>query len=260
MKRRFGIVFALLAVLVGANVGGVGQAKAQFGGSPLPGFPPGVFQNRAALDAPAAPFTPAIDGTASCTTGSSPCTFSLTTTKSNDLIVIACTNNGSSPLTANTVTVGGSAATYRTNPTVSPSNPLAGGNTIYEYYYLASAPLAAASIVATLTTSTYLECLAWGVSGVNFSTPFDTNASVPDGVGSGTMTLSTSNANDLIWMVGRSDSGLSSSNTPSGWTTLAYGAFSGAFYQTFTSTQSGLTVPDFNGAANNGAIADAAQN
>jgi hypothetical protein len=37
MKLRFGIVFALLATLVvGANVGGVGQAKAQFGGSPLP--------------------------------------------------------------------------------------------------------------------------------------------------------------------------------------------------------------------------------
>jgi hypothetical protein len=158
MKLRFGIVFALLAVLVAGPVivqfssTGAGCAGKCSGG--------------------AAPSPPAIDGTASCTTGSSPCTFSLTTTKSNDLIVIACTNNGSSPLTANTVTVGGSAATYRTNPTVSPSNPLAGGNTIYEYYYLASAPLAAASIVATLTTSTYLECLAWGVSGVNFSTPF----------------------------------------------------------------------------------------
>jgi hypothetical protein len=49
MKLRFGI-FALLAVLVGANVGGVERAEAQ-----LLGFPPGMFQNRAALDAPAAP-------------------------------------------------------------------------------------------------------------------------------------------------------------------------------------------------------------
>jgi hypothetical protein len=228
MKHSFGIVFALLAVLVvGAN------AQSQM-----------MLMGVGSRVSSAAPSPPAIDGVASCTTGSSPCTFSLTTTKSNDLIVIACTNNGSSPLTVNSVTVGGSAATYRTNPTASPPNPLAGGNTVYEYYYLASAPLSGASIVATLTTSTYLECLAWGVSGVNFSSPFDTNAAVPDGVASGTMTLSTSNANDLIWMVGR-DSSVSGSATPSGWTTLVYGAFSGAFYKTFTSTQSGLTVPDF---------------
>jgi hypothetical protein len=51
LKLRFGIVFALLAVLVGANVGGSDRAEAQF--VTLPGFPPGVFQSRAAIDAPA---------------------------------------------------------------------------------------------------------------------------------------------------------------------------------------------------------------
>jgi hypothetical protein len=51
MKLRFGIVFALLIVLVvGANVGGSGQVKAQ--SVVLPGFPPGVFQNHAVFDPP----------------------------------------------------------------------------------------------------------------------------------------------------------------------------------------------------------------
>jgi hypothetical protein len=52
MKLRFVTLFAPLAVLVGASVGGSDRAEAQFGGSPLPGFPPGVFDNRAALAGP----------------------------------------------------------------------------------------------------------------------------------------------------------------------------------------------------------------
>src|SRR5437899_2530251 len=78
------------------------------------------------------------------------------------------------------------------------------------YYAIASSPLSAVSITATASGASYVIMNAFGVSGANTASPFDSNAAIPaSNTGTGnshSVTISTSNANDfLIGAVGIDD-------------------------------------------------------
>jgi hypothetical protein len=241
MRRLLALVFA--GLLVGAPVAlakwqSVLQVSVSSGGG---GSPP-------ALDGVG-------DTNGGISTGSS---FTVTTTQANDLIILAITwnPNGVPGLAIS----GGLTWTCRTNSDIGGgANCNTGtGNQIQEF----CAPAATSgSHTSTITgTWTYLEAFAFGVSGStgSCSTGFDTNASFPAEAGSGALTVSTSNANDMVWGVARDGT---PGSPPATWTNIDNNAnmFSQGYYKTFTSTQSGLSIPDISG-VNNGIIGDAAQN
>jgi hypothetical protein len=217
--------------------------------------------------------TIAIDGTAKTPTGNyaNPgATSTLTTSVANDLLVLAVTING---LTVNTDSIaitdtGGHTWTFRASSGGATSaSPVNAGinNQIFEFETVVSGTFSG-TITVTVSPGagvSFVEAIAWGVSGENTGTPFDTNGSVPAAATSGSLSVSTSNANDLIWGALRTG-GAVATVIPTGWTNLITADFTQAYYKIVSATQSGLTVPDANsgggnGGANNGIIGDAAQ-
>jgi hypothetical protein len=262
MKLRLGIVFALLAVLV---AGEAGRPAAQ--GVPLLGFPPGTFSNRAALDPPAGAAPPAIDGTAKTTSGTytNPNTTGTLTTSnggSHLLIAIAAINGLQGNIDSVAITDSG-AHTWTFlidnlgDTTVTPIPVGSTANRILMFYTVVSGSFSG-TVTGTISPGAsifYQEILAFAFSGIN-ATPFDPNASWPAFAISGALTgLSTTHANDLVFGAVR---GGGTVTPPSGWTAAGNmtGDFVQAYYKTFTSTQSGLTIPDTS-SPNNGIVGDA---
>jgi hypothetical protein len=259
MKLRFG-AFGLLAVLV---VGEAGRPAAQ--GVPLLGFPPGTFSNRAALDPPAGGAPPAIDGTAKTTSGTytNPNTTGTLTTSnggSHLLIAIAAINGLQGNIDSVAITDSG-AHTWTflidslgdTTVTPIPVGPSA--NRLLMFYTVVPGSFSG-TITGTISPGGsigYQEILVFAVSGVN-ATPFDPNVSWPAFAASGALTsLATTHANDLVFGAVRNGGPVTQ---PATWTNIITGDFSQAYYKTFTSTQSGLTIPDTS-SPNNGIVGDA---
>ena len=172
----------------------------------------------------------------------------LTTAHANDVIILDIIQNGS---TGSTVS---DAAGLTWNV-----RAVAGGarQTIAEYY--AVAPNALSGDVITVNfggTDYYADLNAFGISGANTSSPFDTNVSVPATAGVSTAAVTTSNPNDFIF------AGYRFIYTPgpgagSGWTAIsAGGGYYMSEYQVTSAVQSGL-VATTSSADLNGGIADA---
>ncbi len=117
------------------------------------------------------------------------------------------------------------------------------------YTAVASAQLAAASITVTFDPgTTFASVVAFGISGANYSSPFDPNGSLPNiqfprgTIGDGLNgTITTSNANDFL--IGFYGSGLSDMVPGATWTEISSVSFLLVEYKIVSATQSAATVP-----------------
>lgn len=202
-----------------------------------------------------------IDGSASnrCGTSSS-CATSLTTSSSPDVVYVSFDiGSGGIP----SASCSSTHLTFTQRAAYLPS----GGISMVTFYAVASSTLSSESITCSISSSHNLVVMAWGISGANTSTIFDSNASLPatngaDGTDtSGSVTISTSNANNfLIGSIGIAGSKCTPTGT-SGftWIGTCQNAPTGySEYEIVSSTQSGLNVGfSWSGGAAFAMIADA---
>jgi hypothetical protein len=173
---------------------------------------------------------------------------SLTTHSANDVIILDIVQNGTS---VSSVTDAAGLIWHQ--------RAVAGtaGQTIYEYYAIAANALSSDAIIVNFAgAASYVDLNAFGVSGANTSSPFDSNVSVPASPAASTGSITTSNANDLIVAGYR----FGSDATPaagSGWTAInASGNYYLSEYQVVSSTQASL-VATASTADQNGGVVDA---
>ncbi len=137
----------------------------------------------------------ALDGSTSAATTSGTITLSLTTAKSPDVLYVSTAEGGA--VTVSTVTSSPSLTWTRRV-----SLPFSTNRHAETWYAIWSAS-GAISITVTLAGAASGAAVAYGISGANTPAPFDTNAAVPSTATgaagtSASVTISTSNANDMI--------------------------------------------------------------
>jgi hypothetical protein len=175
-------------------------------------------------------------------------TLTLTTSAAGKIVVISAANTCGSTSYSVTDTA---SLSYTQRATTT-------GNPIVEW--TATSPSAQVSDMITITCTggvVYLEATVFGVKGVNtgVNNGFDSNASLGPGgtVVSGSITVSTSNANDYLYAGFRTGT----VSPASGFIQIGTGSFMlvEALNPHPTTIQSGLNIPD--PGSNNGGIADA---
>jgi hypothetical protein len=191
----------------------------------------------------------AIDGSIGFTGTTNPITCILTTTQSNDIIIVSSSANTA---TVTSVTGGGLSFTQRA------ASP--GGSDVSEWSAVAASPLSSVTLTINFsgTPSACTGC-AFGVSGANTSTIWDSNGSIPaSNSTAGDPTFSTTNANDIV--IGSIRGNTATPTSGSGWTAI-YAPSNGFYicqYQIFSSPQSGTTCALGTGSGNgNGYVVDA---
>jgi hypothetical protein len=171
----------------------------------------------------------------------------LTTANPNDVIILNIAVNG--PTVASVSDTAGLTWQERAVTGIS-------GQLLYQYYAIAPHALSVDTITANFTaTPSYVGLNAFGIAGANTSSPFDTNASIPATASSGTVSASTSEANDLIFAAYRFY--VASPGAGSGWTAIQAGS-AGVMseYRIVSAPQSGL-VATASTTGENGGILDA---
>lgn len=186
-------------------------------------------------------------------------TISVSTSSNVDVVPLGIyiqNNGGSAP----TVTgVSGCSVTWnhRTGANISWQDTVTtSGITLDEYYAVTSSPLSACTVTVTTSGTVNAQRLTYfAFTGINSSTPFDTNASLPkhNSVNPGTTTatsvsttaVSTTNANTCMFSFVRTAASAGTFTPPSGWSTLGSSGSSSMdfYYNVFSSTQSNITVP-----------------
>ena len=120
----------------------------------------------------------------------------------------------------------------------------------YEYYAIATSALSSDTITITADSNRTIRALAFGISGANTSTPYDSNASLP-ATGSCSfctslsISINTSNADDFI--IGLFANGGGGGTEGSGYTLItkvSTGPMILAEYKIVSTTQSGLGVTE----------------
>ena len=188
------------------------------------------------------------NGFSNASAASNSASVTLTTAVNNDVIILGIEENGTT-----VGVISDTAGLTWHMRAVAGSSP----NLIYEYY--AIAPTALAGDVITVGFSgaaSYATLNAFGISGANTSSPFDTNVSLAATSANSTVSVTTSNANDLIF----ADYRLAPANpsSGSGWTGIASGDYYLSEYQIVAATQTGLVATVSNGGQTiNGGIVDA---
>ncbi|HUI01268.1 MAG TPA: hypothetical protein VLX56_06530, partial [Nitrososphaerales archaeon] len=141
--------------------------------------------------------TEAMDGSTGASTESSSVSASLTTTNSNDVIILSAGTSSSSATVSSVSDTGGHSWTHRASESGNPSVE------VEEWYTTASSPLSSDSITVTWSGAGDNTFSAFGISGVNTASPFDSNGALPaKSTGTSTtpsVTVSTSNANDMVF-------------------------------------------------------------
>lgn len=175
-------------------------------------------------------------------------TVQLTTSRANDLIIVDVVQNGTT-----VASVADGAGLVWQQRAVAGSS----GETIEEYYALAPTALTADSITVKFAgTASYADVNAFGVSGANTASPFDTGA--PATGGAGPASISTANATDMIVASSR----FAADATPSAganWTAIsASGGYYLSEYQLVSATEQNLKATAST-ADQNGSIIDAIQ-
>jgi hypothetical protein len=135
-----------------------------------------------------------IDGYGTCRSNGPSCSVTLKTIYANDVIIAITTQGGATP--ANTPTA----------PDLKFANRIdyiTKSHAIEESYAIAYNSLVSETIICSVSGSGFnTECIVFGISGANINSPFDSNNSLPAfnfGNGnSASVTISTSNANDMV--------------------------------------------------------------
>lgn len=191
----------------------------------------------------------ALDGAASNTcTGSShsaTCSVTLTTSNSNDIIIAFANGECAGPVTLGTPTGSGLSFTLRKSGVAL---------SLGEWWALATSALSSETI--TITESSTLcggppittSFVVWGIAGANTVTPFDPNMGLPSqntGIGaSGSVSVSTSNANDMILGMVGGGANIGGGSAGPGFTIIKSDSLANAAseYEVVSSTQSALSV------------------
>lgn len=197
----------------------------------------------------------AIDGNVDVGLGSAHSSIvlpALSTSGTNRLIVVVAAVNGPAVVVSSVTST--SSLTFTLRATCGGDYP------IEEWVAVAAAQLTNEVITVNYSAATtFSQANAFGISGGNTSTKYDSNGSLPaTSTADANLSISTSNANTLIIGGFRIVNGVP--NAPGGsWTVLSPGTTSYflTFYQIASATQSGLTVPKGAGNTTNGALADA---
>lgn len=179
--------------------------------------------------------------------------ITLTTTKANDIIVVCLYTEdgvGTNDLFVTAVVGGGLTWQQRVNQV----NTTGNHSNIGVWWALAPTALSAVTITVTLSGATddYV-IVAFGVNGCNLNSPWDTNVSIPTGVGGNaatySRTINTTQANDfIVAMAGHVANAIPSA--PAGFTLIdsastnaaALDAGMGVWSKSVTATQTGLVV------------------
>lgn len=186
----------------------------------------------------------ALDGSVQANATASTINVSLTTTQNNDIIVVMILTNG-----APVLTVTGTGITFSGTARASAGT---GGNKIEEWVGVAASPLSAVTITVTTTSSAFATVTAFGISGADTTTKFDSNGTLPGTATGGTITYSTSNANDFA--VGAFRMASTGNPTQSGHTTIFGANFQAVMYDIFTSAQTGVGMGTIQGDSNGGIV------
>lgn len=196
----------------------------------------------------------------------------VSTSANVDVVVIGSyLQSASSPPT--TSGVSGCSLTW-THRTGAATAFLSGGawSNLDEWYAVTSSPLSACNVTVTAAGGAvaFQRITYFAFTGINSSTPFDSNASLPaiTPESSGTYTtltttgISTTNASTCMFSFIRTVGAAGTFTPPTGWTTLgAAGTAMAFYYKVFSSVQSSISVAWAWTTANNsaGAITDAVQ-
>ena len=163
-----------------------------------------------------------VDGTAnSGVTDTASISTTLTTTLTNDIIVVVLSYAGGSALTASISDTAG--LTWNTRYPVTATAAVGTPGTLYIAEYWAYSPNVLSSDVITvaLSATVYANLCAFGVNGANTTAPFDTNTSLPSLASSKTSNaFSTNSSSDLILCLMGSNSSITS---PTGITNINSG-------------------------------------
>lgn len=225
--KRLGFVFALWVLLCG-------QVGAQLAGGlifPGPGTPASTG-NQITLD-----------GSAAGTTGSSStATVTLTTTKTNDFVVLCVQVNSTGVSTV--ADVAGLTWTQIGVQT----------GTLFCYRAFSTGVLSSDVITITFTSlGAFSSTVAFALNGTSGASALDVNGALPGTTTTSTpLTLTTSNANDLLFAAYSLNTG--SGTAGSGWTLVpgSGGNFMMVEYQLVTATQSALSAAIGTGTIKNG--------
>ena len=181
--------------------------------------------------------------------GSSVALPALTTTAAGEIVVISLQNG----TTVSSVTAAGLTFTSRASS--------GGANPIEEWH--ATSAGAQTSLVITVNyaaSAGFASVWAYGVSGTDPTTPYDTNVSLPNTGATAPRTVSTSNANTFIIGAFRfNNTSGPSAGTGYSVTDASSGAYGLSEYKIVSSTQSSLSVTTSSDADSNGGIGDALQ-
>jgi len=219
------------------------------------------------------PSAPTLDGTgtnANTAGGASSATVTLTTSLTNDIIVVCSSveNNTSSAPNVSSITATGLTFYFRSGGTYGGSV----ANRIEIWWAYSSAILTSKTI--TVNYSTVIDdfaIIAFGVNGCNTANPWDTNTTlplykIPVSNAGNNVSISTNYANDFLFAFGGSAGTQPFTQIVTAWTTLASVATgagtnynrAAASYTTVNSVQTNLNVSLFlNGNSSNAVVVDA---
>lgn len=177
---------------------------------------------------------PVLDGTASAAgSGSSAVTSGLTTTGAGKVYVAVAYNGAFHAVDS----VTGASLTF--------SQRIAtdfGESTNLDLWVADSAgAISGQAITVNFSTSSTYSVIAFGVGNQN---GFDANASIPARAAAGSLSVSTSSAETMVLGIFRTNAGPTPATAAANWTLISGDDFLRCFYRTFTSTQSGLAVPE----------------
>jgi hypothetical protein len=193
----------------------------------------------------------AIDGSAQASGIASSHSLSLTTTSSPDVIYLSVVIQATGATVSSVSDTAG--LTWKTRASIT-----TGDIPTYTWYAIAGSALSD-SITVTVSGTDYFTVIAFGISGADTSSPFDTNTAVPASTSGGTIlpepsvSISTTGTNDMIiGIVGLFNSPTA---TPgSGFTTIqatsAQTPSSLAEYQIVSSAESNFAVDASDGGTN----------
>ena len=244
----FGLIFCLpqTSLATGGRIIRLTGHVVLIGGVRLGGtspIPRGIVNGPFALDGNSF-FTSAVTSTSTEVT--------LTTAYANDVIVLNIAENGAT-VSSVSDTVG---LTWHEEAVTGATST---DNLIYQYYAIAPTALSSDAITVSFTGggANYNALNAFGISGANTSSPFDTNASIPTAADSGQISVDTTNADDFIFAAYRFG-GTANPTAGSGWTAVnASGGYYLSEYQAVTSAQTGLTALTSAPFDENGGVVDA---
>lgn len=227
--KRLGLALALCSVFFGS-------AHAQVG-LPFPG--PGGPVAAAGLSVPASNFN--------CGSATAP-TIAVAATPANTVFILGIETNSAN---VNTVTdTAGLTWTARVSLT----------NKVLEYWAVSAAALGAGTtITVTFNASGFYNLGVMAIAGANTVSPFDPNGSLPTLLASGVPSITTTNANTVIYGIERVNT--STPTSGAGFTQVS-GSNSACFgvmqYKIVSAAQTGTSIPVTTGAGTElGTIADA---